>query len=202
MKTACRDSFKNHREWDDRLCRVSVWMAALVGDPTPPQLARSRFDLVALASEIHGTTDTIHGSKERFMYRPSGMTYATRAISGKPFRHHAVFDWDNPLGLVRVGVPVVIELLPIGPHARPFVAGEAWQGTPVSDLGSARQRLWLLLQSPEKHRYHALFNNCEHFARFVAFGEFRSEQVRGIVTVGLLLWGARALFGRASRRAA
>ena len=47
----------------------------------------------------------------------------------------------------------------------------------------------------ERRRYDWLSNNCEHVARFIAFGEFRSEQIRTVaavgVLVGLLIWAAK-----------
>jgi hypothetical protein len=99
--------------------------------------------------------------------------------------HYAIIYWEDWLRL-RGGWNPVVELKPGGPDVRRLESNEQWTLAPIHDARNARQRLLELLRSPQRLRYDAVSNNCEHVAHFVAFGEFRSEQVRGfLVLAGL-----------------
>jgi hypothetical protein len=131
------------------------------------------------------------------MYVRAGMSLAKQWSKEKGVRHYAIIDWEDGLRLRGGWIPVVIEMKPSGPDVRYFQANEQWTLTQIQDARSARRRLLELLRSPERLRYDAVVNNCEHVAHFVAFGEFRSEQVRGFLAlaglgVALMLVARRA----------
>src|SRR2546426_758374 len=121
------------------------------------------------------------------------MTLSSRHSPEKAVRHYAIVDWDDALGLIRHRGPAVVELMPDGPRVRRLMRGERWTHETIPNVHGARRRLLLLLRSPARLRYDPLANNCEHVARYVAFGGFRSEQVRGAITIVLLCWGLIAL---------
>jgi hypothetical protein len=131
----------------------------------------------------------------------SGMDYARLWCTEKGVWHDAIIDHEDTLGLLDGSRPVVIELLPGGRTIRPFDPRESWTREPVVDCRKARRRLWLVLRSSKRQHYNMLFNNCEHFARFVAFGEFRSPQVRGALTIAVL-FGLLFTVGRQPPKAA
>jgi hypothetical protein len=124
------------------------------------------------------------------MYVPRGLAYVKRRSPEKGVWHHAIVDHGDALHLIDGMSSIVVELVPAGPQARRFDPPEDWTREQITDQDGALRRLRLLLCSPERHQYHALFNNCEHFTRFIAFGEFRSDQVRAgvaaVVVVALL----------------
>src|SRR5206468_10276551 len=100
-------------------------------------------------------------------------------------QHYAIIGSSFSLGVVRTWGQVVLELMPDGPRVRSLGRDEVWQTEPIRDLIGARIRIRELTGSEQKHRYDAISNNCEHWARYIAFGESRSEQVSGIATAVL-----------------
>lgn len=130
------------------------------------------------------------------MYVPYGLEYVKRRSPEKGVWHHAIIDHGDALRLIDGISSVVVELVPTGPQARRFDPAEGWTIERIADQDGALRRLRLLLCSPGRHQYHALFNNCEHFARFIAFGEFRSDQVRaGVAAAAVVAFLALALGG-------
>lgn len=117
------------------------------------------------------------------MYVRAGMSLAKQWSKEKGVWHYAIIDWEDWLRLRGGWKPVVVELKPGGPDIRYLESTEQWTLTPIQDARNARQRLLELLWSPQHLRYDAVANNCEHVAHFVAFGEFRSEQVRGFLAL-------------------
>lgn len=124
------------------------------------------------------------------------MYRAHRPAPEKGVTHHAVIDYDDVFGLYDHGGPVVFEIVEQpGLRARPLEPNETWAKWRIADQAGARKRIELLWNSPERHTYDALFNNCEHVATFIEAGEFRSEQVRQAIAlgaaVGVVAWIAR-----------
>lgn len=117
------------------------------------------------------------------MYVRAGMSLAKQWSKEKGVWHYAIIDWEDRLRLRGGWRPVVVELKPAGPDVRHLESTEQWTLTPIQDARNARRRLLSLLRSPQRLRYDAVANNCEHVAHFVALGEFRSEQVRGFLAL-------------------
>jgi hypothetical protein len=129
------------------------------------------------------------------------MSFAKQWSKEKCVWHYAIIDWEDRLRPRGGWNPVVVELKPGGPDVRRLEPNEQWTLMPIHDARNARRRLLELLRSPERLRYDAVVNNCEHVAHFVAFGEFRSEQVREFLTlaglgVALVLVARRAAWDR------
>jgi hypothetical protein len=126
------------------------------------------------------------------MYIPSSMSFAKQWSSEKRVEHYVLIDWRNSLGTLRWHLgPVVLEMMPRGPQARPLGTGEHWAHKKIADAGDAQRRFRAWQRSGERWRYDALSNNCEHWARYIAFGEPLSEQVRGWTAVAgivCILW--------------
>lgn len=62
---------------------------------------------------------------------------------------------------------------------------------------AAIRRLNFFINRAETQRYNPLFQNCEHFARFVVEGKRQSKQVQTVVVLGCLV-GAVAFWNRAA----
>jgi len=144
----------------------------------------------------------IFASKEGSMYvripatRASGLWFAKRYSREKGVWHFAVLDFSG--WLVRGGIfGGVIELLPDGPSIREVSGSESWEFLEeIHDVAGALRRLRHALALPHLHTYSALGNNCESFARWIAFGRRESHQVRD----GILLAAGLTLVIGAVRR--
>src|SRR5262245_14629039 len=107
------------------------------------------------------------------------MSLAEQPSADQAVGHFAIIDWEDGLGLLgRLQCPVVVELKPVGWVVRGLKRSERWALTEIPDASAARHRLAAVLRMPGRTNYHLVMNNCEHAARFVAFGDFRSDQVR------------------------
>lgn len=116
----------------------------------------------------------------------NGMEHARQWSTEKGVWHHAIIDYADRLGLLGYARPVIIELVPDGMRARPFDPAESWQRTAIEDVDGASHRLRKLFEMEERRRYDWFSNNCEHIARYISSGEFKSEQVQGVVAIGLV----------------
>lgn len=123
------------------------------------------------------------------------MEHARQWSREKGVWHHAVIDYADRLGFLGLGRPVIFELVSTGLRVRPYDPTEPWQRTRIADVDGARRRLQGVLEMEERQQYKLLSNNCEHVARYIAFGEFRSEQIRTVLTVcavvGLVVWASK-----------
>lgn len=100
--------------------------------------------------------------------------------NGLAIDHHGLIDVGNVLGHPKVdgSHPVVIHQSPPQIRVDWLRDTGGWQVLgKVIDLDGAKQRLRTAFQNPS---YDLFGNNCEHFARFVAFNQKYSSQV---------LWG-------------
>lgn len=117
--------------------------------------------------------------------------------------HFAILDFRNRLIRTRFLGPGVVELVPEGLRLRELGNPERWElVAEVWDLEGARRRLRRALSLAAIRKYSALGNNCESFARWVAFGQHESLQVQGgLALVGLsVLVAASARPRRSTRR--
>ncbi len=111
------------------------------------------------------------------------MEYARHWSVEKGVWHYAIIDHADRLGLIGWARPVIVELVPTGLRARPFDPSETWERTAIADTLGALRRLRQLLAMKDRQVYDWFLNNCEHIARYIAFGEFRSEQVQAVVAL-------------------
>ena len=123
-----------------------------------------------------------------YQHLDDGLYLVKQQSDSKKVDHFGILDVGDRMGL-RHGLylgPVVIHLLPPSIHIdsiREFGHCEIVQR--ISDEVGARQRFHLARQHPT---YDAVFNNCEHFAIFIATGRRQSPQVQGFaIGVGLAL---------------
>jgi hypothetical protein len=117
------------------------------------------------------------------VYVQFGLSFAKQWSNEKLVEHYAIIDHHNSLRTLRGWGAVVLELIPGGLRIRQLQSDESWEQVPIADQTGARTRLLNSLRSPLRSHYVALSNNCEHWARSIAFGESRSEQVKGLALV-------------------
>jgi hypothetical protein len=107
--------------------------------------------------------------------------------------HWAVLASDSRLSFSNTSALTIVELNPEGLRVRVYDSDPAWcEIIKVSDVRSATRRLSHLLECPPI--YDLLSSNCETFARFVAVGEPKSEQIQSVGTIfaiGLALYVVR-----------
>lgn len=108
--------------------------------------------------------------------------------------HYGVLDVGNNLRYLTAIEPVVVHQSPPAIRADWLSATGAWQvADRIVDTAAALVRLRAALENPS---YDVLGNNCEHFARYVAYGKRESGQVQGAVVVvgliGLLIFAIRS----------
>jgi hypothetical protein len=152
------------------------------------------------------TRNQTAGQKDLIVYVTERLSFAKRWSKEKRVWHYAIIDWSDSMGNCGYQVSVVIELVPEGLRARPLLQGEVWYSAQIFDLGGARARLRRMIQCAAWIKYDALGNNCESFARWIAFGRRESHQVAsGLLFAGLTTCAVAALSQpqtprRASRR--
>ncbi|MEK6551022.1 MAG: hypothetical protein AABZ50_05210 [Pseudomonadota bacterium] len=110
--------------------------------------------------------------------------------NGVRIEHFGILDIGNTLQHPKVNGehPVVVHQTP--PHVRADWLGNTGNWSVlgrITDAAGAMQRLKAAFANPH---YDLFGNNCEHFARFVAHGERRSNQIFwggvGIIAAGVL----------------
>jgi hypothetical protein len=124
--------------------------------------------------------------------------YLVKQCSGsKVVDHFGILDVGDRMGLHH-GLylePVVIHLLHPSIHIdliREF--GRCEIISRISDEAGARRRFHLARKNPT---YDAIFNNCEHFAIFIATGRRQSPQLQGfVIGVGLAVVAYSAIKSR------
>jgi len=107
-----------------------------------------------------------------------GLYLARRYSREKGVHHFGILDVGNHLGYETAREPVIIHM--VSPHVRAewlSTTGRWDMFDPITDVPGAVGRLQQALGFP---CYDLVFNNCEHFARYVATGARESVQVRNI----------------------
>ena len=110
-----------------------------------------------------------------------GLFLARRYSSEKGVHHFGILDVGNHLGYEAAREPVMIHM--VSPHVRAewFSTTGHWDMfEPITDVPGAVARLQQALGLP---CYDLVFNNCEHFARYVATGVRESRQVKEVLTL-------------------
>jgi hypothetical protein len=107
-----------------------------------------------------------------------GLYLATHWSANKRVEHFLILDIGNRLGIEGVdgSNPVVVHQCP--PMIRTDWlqdVGACLLRTKIEDEAAAIERLHFALRNPQ---YALFFHNCEHFARWVAFGVWESEQLQ------------------------
>ena len=126
--------------------------------------------------------------QERKAALARGLYMITMAIDNKPGTHYAILDAGNVLRRFGVTAPTIYHLRPEG-LVWTTDLGRVQTSQKIADEMGAVARFQDALTRPI---YSLLTNNCEHFARFVAFGDRSSAQavvlgVAGVVAaVGLV----------------
>jgi len=104
---------------------------------------------------------------------PVGLCLATTDIPNKLGEHYGILDIGNVLGGAPSGAPILYQLTPSGVVGAP-IDQELTIVDWIGDIDAARARFTQALQRPQ---YDLVTNNCEHFARYVAYGRRESSQV-------------------------
>ena len=107
-----------------------------------------------------------------------GLYFAVQRSAAKGFDHYGIVDIGN-----RRRAPSVDNLHPVVLHQRPPGITADWLRDTgnwqlmhrIEDEAVALERLGIALTDPA---YPALRHNCEHFARWVAFGVWESKQLQ------------------------
>ncbi len=123
------------------------------------------------------------------MYAASYLYLAKQWAPEKVVEHYAIIGPGRHLGFPRILGSLVLELMAGGPRVRHLGLNESWTLQPIQDVVGACKRIRELSRDWKRHEYDALGNNCEHWARYIASGVRRSEQVRGILIAGILVAG-------------
>lgn len=67
----------------------------------------------------------------------------------------------------------------------------------IADGAGAMRRLMVAIRTPN---YHLLWNNCQHFARYIAYGKKESPQVQTAFVILGTVWLASALAERVPKK--
>lgn len=133
----------------------------------------------------------------------TGLYLVIQKSAEKGVDHYGILDRGNLAKNPHVHSfsAVVIHLMPPRLRVDWFQEADNWTslGKIVDETGAIR-RLQDALSRPN---YNPLFNNCEHFARYVATGRHESTQVQAAVTVAGLValpFALSALSNTDSRR--
>lgn len=111
--------------------------------------------------------------------------------------HFGILDVGNQFGYPMVSEPIVFHQVHPRIRADLLSATGEWESLGrVCDTGAAMERLRQAIATP---CYDFVFNNCEHFARYVATGNRESVQVRDAATA---IGAAALLFLAVRHRAA
>ena len=130
-----------------------------------------------------------------------GLYLATQPPANKRVEHFLIADIGNRLGTVGVdgSRPVVVHQCP--PMIRTDWlqdVGGCFLRYKIEDEAAAIERLQFALHDPQ---YAVLWHNCEHFARWVAFGTWESKQLQAVGwIVGLTAVTIAALNDESQRR--
>ncbi len=111
-----------------------------------------------------------------------GLYLITMAIENKPGTHYAILDAGNVLRRFGVTVPTIYHLRPEGLVSTTDLS-RVQSAQKVDDESGAVARFQEALTRPV---YRLLTNNCEHFARFVAFGDRSSGQAVALGVAGVV----------------
>ncbi len=118
-------------------------------------------------------------------------------LKGYPVTHYGIIDIGNTLGVPEIDTrngPTVIHQTP--PRIRfEHMGGDVpWEITDrIADAAGARARIMEGLKTPE---YDMFRNNCEHFAKYVAY----DNKVSGQVIAGVAVAGGVVALGIAILR--
>jgi hypothetical protein len=120
----------------------------------------------------------------------SGLWLARPYSREKRVWHEALIDfsgWLVPSG----ACGGVLELVPAGPRRRWLSAAECEQWEHLNEvhgIAGAITSLQYALSRPEMVTHSGLFNNCQSFARWVAYGRHESPQVTtGVLCAGVVV---------------
>lgn len=111
--------------------------------------------------------------------QPDGLYLIRQESPSKGVTHYGILDVGNRLrtpGLLPYG-PVVIHQVPPAIRCDWLSATGEW--LIVGHIADEQAALGRLRAALAKPAYHLTANNCEHFARFVAYGRKESTQVQG-----------------------
>ncbi len=122
------------------------------------------------------------------MHLINQMFFANQRIPGKAADHYAIIGSGLQFGFPGIWGSVVLELTPNGPGVRALRKEEQWTLKPIQDSTGARFRAKELFGSKDRWTYDLLANNCEHWARYIAYGTRKSEQVVGGALFALLIF--------------
>lgn len=113
-----------------------------------------------------------------------GLYLMVQHSAEKGVDHYGILDIGNNLGYLAAVEPVVVHQSPPAIRANWLSATGAWRITArIIDTAGALLRLRAALAN---RNYDLLGNNCEHFARYVAYGRRESGQLQGaLIVVGL-----------------
>lgn len=110
-----------------------------------------------------------------------GLYLLRQYSSTKGVHHFGILDVGNLLGYPMAGDHVVVHLTHPMVRTDRLSATGYWEVlAQINDVEGALARLRQALKYP---RYDLVFNNCEHFARYVATGVRESRQVRDILSL-------------------
>jgi hypothetical protein len=111
-----------------------------------------------------------------------GLYLVKTSLPNKPGEHYAILDIGNVLRMAGVVGPLLYELGPRGVLAA-LVTAELIVLERIQNEAAAIERFAAARQSA---RYSLLFNNCEHFATYVARGVRTSEQAQAVGIVATI----------------
>lgn len=110
-----------------------------------------------------------------------GLYLLRQYSSAKGVHHFGILDVGNLLGYQVVRDHVVVHLTHPTVRTDWLSATGQWEVlAQIKDVQGALARLRHALNHP---CYDVMFNNCEHFARYVATGVRESRQVKDILTI-------------------
>ena len=122
-----------------------------------------------------------------------GLYLVAQHLPEKGVDHYGILDIGNNFRFAIVHEPVVVHHPPPAIRADWLSTTGTWSiAGRIFDVAGARFRLRLALA---RANYDLLGNNCEHFARFIAYGKRESGQVQDAMVVagliGLIVMAAR-----------
>ena len=128
---------------------------------------------------------------------PRGLYLLRQYSSAKGVYHFGILDVGNNLGYEMAREPVVVHLTSPTIRADWLSATEPWEFLErIADVQGAVTRIGRAMSHP---CYDLVFNNCEHFARYVASGRRESRQVSNtLLLVGMVGAIALVVSGRAA----
>ena len=112
-----------------------------------------------------------------------GLYIATRAVDDKPGTHYAILDIGNVLARPGVFAPVLYELRPRLGLTVTTDLSRLKTARRIADESGAISRFE---QGVADQDYRLFTNNCEHFARFVAYGDRSSSQAFWLGAAGTI----------------